>query len=77
MSKIAELEAQVKELAEAVAGLTKSKDVLKDQALQHAVEIKELGTAILELTDTIPPAWSLEAIQALHGTPSVINGQPL
>ncbi|WP_020434006.1 M15 family metallopeptidase [Paenibacillus riograndensis] len=77
MSKIAELEAQVKELAEAVAGLTKSKDVLKDQALQQAVEIKELGTAILELTDNTPPAWSLEAIQALHDTPSVINGHPV
>ncbi|CQR51493.1 M15 family metallopeptidase [Paenibacillus riograndensis] len=77
MSKIAELEAQVKELAQAVEGLTKSKDVLKEQALQQAGEIKELGTAILELTDTTPPKWSLEAIQALHDTPSVINGQPV
>ncbi|MBW4083542.1 M15 family metallopeptidase [Paenibacillus sp. S150] len=77
MSKIAELEAQVKELAAALTSLTNSKDVLKDQAIKQAGEIKELRTAVLELTDTTPPAWSLEAIQALHETPSVLNGQPV
>ncbi|WP_051424674.1 M15 family metallopeptidase [Paenibacillus graminis] len=77
MSKIEVLETQIKELAEVVAGLTNSKDALKGQVLQQAGEIKELGRAILELTDTTPPKWSLEAIQALHDTPSVFNGNPV
>ncbi|MHA6529142.1 M15 family metallopeptidase [Paenibacillus sp. BAC0078] len=68
---------RIEYLEAAVEALTNSRDTLKDQALQQAVEIKELKTAVLELTDTTPPAWSLEAIQALHDTPSVINGTPV
>ncbi|WP_256701913.1 M15 family metallopeptidase [Paenibacillus sp. P3E] len=75
--ELAALQSEVKNLTAVVEGLTKSKDVLKDQALEQATEIKELKTAVMELTDTTPPAWSLEAIQALHDTPSVLNGQPV
>lgn len=75
--ELAALRSEVKELTAVVAGLTKSKDVLKEKTLEQAGEIKELKTAVLELTDTTPPAWSLEAIQALHDTPSVINGKPV
>ncbi|MHA6530170.1 M15 family metallopeptidase [Paenibacillus sp. BAC0078] len=73
----AEDKKRIEDLEAAVEALTNSRDTLKDQALQQAVEIKELKTAVLELTDTTPPAWSLEAIQALHDTPSVINGKPV
>lgn len=77
MKKIEELESQVKELAATVGGLIKSKDVLKDQAIQQAVEIKELSTLLLELTNTTPPAWSVEALKAFANTPSVLNGKPV
>lgn len=73
----AEDKKRIDELEAAVKALTNSKDVLKDQALQQAATIKELRTTVQELTDTTPPAWSLEAIQALHETSSVINGQPV
>ncbi|MEC0168861.1 hypothetical protein [Paenibacillus graminis] len=60
MSKLAELEAQVKEMAATVAGLTKSKDVLKEQELQQAGEIKELkDKASME-----PSVWAQPAIKA-------------
>ncbi|ETT45691.1 L-alanyl-D-glutamate peptidase [Paenibacillus sp. FSL R7-269] len=77
MSKIAELESQVKELVTTVAGLIKSKDVLKDQAIQQAGEIKELSALLLELTNTNPPAWSVDALKAFANTPSVLNGKPV
>ncbi|WP_246553575.1 M15 family metallopeptidase [Paenibacillus tritici] len=77
MKKIEELESQVKELAEAVAGLIKSKDVLKDQALQQAGDIKEMSALLLELTNTNPPAWAKDALMAFSNTPSAINGKPV
>ncbi|OMD19946.1 hypothetical protein BJP48_31600 [Paenibacillus odorifer] len=77
MSRIAELEEQVKELSKVVTGLTNSKDVLKEQSLKQAAEIKELGTILLELTNTNPPVWSLEALKAFASTPSVLNGKPV
>lgn len=77
MSRIAELEEQVKELSKVVTGLTNSKDVLKEQSLKQAAEIKELGTILLELTNTKPPVWSHEALKAFASTPSVLNGKPV
>lgn len=77
MSRLEALEAQVKELASTVAGLTNSKEVLKQQALQQAGEIKELSALLLELTDTDPPAWSVDALKAFANTPSVLNGKPV
>ncbi|MEK5277784.1 MULTISPECIES: M15 family metallopeptidase [Paenibacillus] len=77
MSRIAELEEQVRELSKVVTGLTNSKDVLKEQSLKQAAEIKELGTILLELTNTNPPAWSKEALQAFAHTPSALNGKPV
>lgn len=43
----------------------------------QAVEIKELSAVLLELTNTNPPVWSQEALQAFALTPSVINGKPV
>ncbi|MEK3969431.1 M15 family metallopeptidase [Paenibacillus sp. FSL H7-0323] len=77
MSRIAELEEQVKELSKVVTGLTNSKDVLKEQSLKQAAEIKELSTILLELTNTNPPVWSKEALEAFACTPSVLNGKPV
>lgn len=77
MSKIAELEEQVKELTKVVTGLINSKDVLKEQSLKQAVEIKEMSAILLELTNTTPPVWSQEALQAFACTPSVLNGKPV
>ncbi|OME55108.1 M15 family metallopeptidase [Paenibacillus odorifer] len=77
MSRIAELEEQVKELSKVVTGLTNSKDVLKKQSLKQAAEIKELSTILLELTNTNPPVWSKEALEAFACTPSVLNGKPV
>ncbi|WP_339814509.1 M15 family metallopeptidase [Paenibacillus sp. FSL R5-0928] len=77
MSRVAELEEQVKELSKVVTGLTNSKDVLKEQSLKQAAEIKELGTILLELTNTNPPVWSHEALKAFACTPSVLNGKPV
>lgn len=77
MSRIAELEVQVKELAKVVSGLTNSKDVLKEQSLKQAADIKELRIILLELTNTNPPVWSKEALQAFACTPSVLNGKPV
>ncbi|WP_340034046.1 M15 family metallopeptidase [Paenibacillus sp. FSL H3-0302] len=77
MSRIADLEEQVKELTKVVTGLTNSKDVLKEQSLKQAVDIKELSTILLELTNTKPPVWSQEALQAFACTPSVFNGKPV
>ncbi|MEK4188117.1 M15 family metallopeptidase [Paenibacillus sp. FSL L8-0494] len=77
MSRIAKLEEQVKELSKVVTGLTNSKDVLKEQSLKQAAEIKELSTILLELTNINPPVWSKEALQAFAHTPSVLNGKPV
>lgn len=77
MSKIAELESQVKELAANVGGGIKSKDVLKNKAIQQAEEIKKLSTLLLELTLTTPPAWSVDALKGFANTPSVFNGKPV
>lgn len=77
MSKIADLEEQVKELKKVVTGLNNSKDALKEQFLKQAVEIKELSAILLELTNTDPPTWSWEALQAFACTPSVLNGKPV
>jgi peptidoglycan L-alanyl-D-glutamate endopeptidase CwlK len=77
MSRIAELEEQVKELTKVVTGLTNSKDVLKEQSLKQAADIKELSTILLELTNTNPPVWSKEALKAFACTPSVLNGKPV
>ena len=77
MSRIADLEEQVKELTKVVTGLTNSKDVLKEQSLKQAVEIKEMSAILLELTNTTPPVWSQEALQAFACTPSVLNGKPV
>lgn len=77
MSRIADLEEQVKELTKVVTGLTNSKDVLKEQSLKQAVEIKEMSAILLELTNTTPPVWSKEALQAFACTPSVLNGKPV
>ena len=77
MGRIAELEEQVKELTKVVTGLTNSKDVLKEQSLKQAGEIKELSTILLELTNTNPPVWSREALKAFACTPSVLNGKPV
>ncbi|MEK4193300.1 M15 family metallopeptidase [Paenibacillus sp. FSL L8-0323] len=77
MSRIVELEEQVKELSKVVTGLTNSKDVLKEQSLKQAAEIKELSTILLELTNTNPPVWSKDALEAFACTPSVLNGKPV
>ncbi|MEK4853904.1 M15 family metallopeptidase [Paenibacillus sp. FSL H7-0756] len=77
MKKIEELESQVKELAAAVDGLIKSKDVLKDQALQQAGDMKKMNTLLLELTNTTPPAWAKDALKAFADTPSLLNCKPV
>ncbi|MEK4479576.1 M15 family metallopeptidase [Paenibacillus sp. FSL R5-0876] len=71
------LRSEVKALSEVVAGLTNSKDVLKEQSLKQAADIKELSTILLELTNTNPPDWSKEALKAFTCTPSVLNGKPV
>ncbi|NOU83843.1 M15 family peptidase [Paenibacillus sp. LMG 31459] len=71
------IEALVKELESTVAGLTNSKDVLKQQSILQAGEIKELSALLLELTDTNPPAWAEDALKAFANTPSVLNGKPV
>jgi peptidoglycan L-alanyl-D-glutamate endopeptidase CwlK len=57
----AEDKKRIDELEAAVKALTKSKDVLKDQALQQAGEIKTLKDKASMLQ---PPAWAQPAIQA-------------
>ncbi|AIQ54558.1 M15 family metallopeptidase [Paenibacillus sp. FSL R7-0331] len=59
--ELAALRSEVKELKDVVAGLTKSKDILKDQALQQAGEIKGLKDKSSMLK---PPAWAQPAIDA-------------
>lgn len=71
------LRSEVKALSDIVAGLTNSKDVLKEQSLKQAVEIKEMSAVLLELTNIKPPVWSQEALQAFACTPSVLNGKPV
>lgn len=71
------LRSEVKALSDIVAGLTNSKDVLKEQSLKQAVEIKEMSAILLELTNTTPPVWSQEALQAFACTPSVLNNKPV
>ncbi|KHL94579.1 hypothetical protein QW71_17010 [Paenibacillus sp. IHB B 3415] len=57
--------------------MTNSRDVLKEQALRQAGEIKEMSVLLLELTDTNPPAWAKDALKAFANTPSVLNGKPV
>jgi peptidoglycan LD-endopeptidase CwlK len=71
------LRSEIKALSDAVAGLVNSKDVLKEQSLKQAVEINEMSAILLELTNTSPPVWSQEALQAFACTPSVLNGKPV
>ncbi|MEK3718882.1 M15 family metallopeptidase [Paenibacillus sp. FSL R7-0333] len=73
----AEDKKRIEALEAAVKALTNSKDVLKDQALQQASEIKELSALLLELTNTNPPAWAKDALKAFANTPSVLNGKPV
>ncbi|MNN88637.1 hypothetical protein D3C81_2063440 [compost metagenome] len=68
---------RIDSLEAAIAALTRSGNVLKDQSLHQAGEIKALEEAMQHLTNTTPPNWALEAIQALHNTHSIINGQPV
>jgi peptidoglycan L-alanyl-D-glutamate endopeptidase CwlK len=68
---------RITDLEAAVKALTNSRDVLKEQALQQAGEIKELSALLLELTDTNPPVWAKDALNAFANTPSVINGKPV
>jgi peptidoglycan L-alanyl-D-glutamate endopeptidase CwlK len=59
--RITDLELLVKGMAEIVAGLNNSKDVLKENALQMAGDIKDLkAKASMEK----PPAWAEPAIDA-------------
>lgn len=64
-------------LESAVAQLANSRDVLKDQALQQAQEIKDLRQLVVTLTNDTPPVWAIDAIKALANTPSVLNGKPV
>ncbi|MNC06516.1 Peptidoglycan L-alanyl-D-glutamate endopeptidase CwlK precursor [compost metagenome] len=68
---------RISDLEAAVKALTNSRDVLKEQALQQAGEIKELSVLLLELTNTNPPAWAKDALKAFADTPSVLNGKPV
>ncbi|MFD1776997.1 M15 family metallopeptidase [Paenibacillus rhizophilus] len=72
-----DLKATVKEQAKLIEELTSSKDTLKEETLKQAAEIKELGEALLELTDTTPPKWAEAALQAFANTPSALNGKPV
>jgi peptidoglycan L-alanyl-D-glutamate endopeptidase CwlK len=55
------LRAEVKDLKDAVTGLTKSRAVLKEQTLQQAGDIKELKNKASMLN---PPTWAQPAIDA-------------
>ncbi|MNC30598.1 Peptidoglycan L-alanyl-D-glutamate endopeptidase CwlK precursor [compost metagenome] len=68
---------RISDLEAAVKALTNSRDVLKEQALQQAGEIKELSSLLLELTDTNPPEWSKDALKAFANTLSVLTGKPV
>ncbi|MNC12548.1 Peptidoglycan L-alanyl-D-glutamate endopeptidase CwlK precursor [compost metagenome] len=68
MSKIEELEKQIKDLAEAVAGLTKSKDTLKQAAIEQGETISKVSGRVETLEGKAsmlkPPAWAQPAIEA-------------
>ncbi|WP_342563181.1 glucosaminidase domain-containing protein [Paenibacillus sp. FSL R7-0345] len=75
---------RIEKLEAAVAALTKSKDTLKEGYTRQeatfkdqANQIKELSTTLLGLTDTSPPVWAEDALQAFANTPSVLNGSPV
>lgn len=81
MKEADELSAEDKKRIDALEGVVKdlatSRDVLKEQALKQAVEIKELSAMLVELTDTAPPEWAKSALAAFANTPSVLNGKPV
>ncbi|WP_339248272.1 M15 family metallopeptidase [Paenibacillus sp. FSL R10-2796] len=68
MSRIAELEEQVKELLKVVTGLTNSKDVLKQAATEQGLSIAKVLSRVDKLEGkanlTEIPAWANEAVQA-------------
>ncbi|OMD85626.1 peptidase M15 [Paenibacillus odorifer] len=68
MSRIAELEEQVKELAKVVSGLTNSKDVLKQAATEQGKSIAKVLSRVDKLEGkaslTEIPAWAKDAVQA-------------
>ncbi|OME59494.1 M15 family metallopeptidase [Paenibacillus odorifer] len=68
MSRIAELEEQVKELAKVVSGLTNSKDVLKQAATEQGLSIAKVLCRVDKLEGkarlTEIPAWANDAVQA-------------
>lgn len=59
--ELAALRSEVKDLKDIVAGLAKSREVLKDQTLQQARDIKGLKDKASMLK---PPAWAQPAIDA-------------
>lgn len=59
--ELATLRSEVKNLKDVVSGLTKSKDVLKEQALRQAEDIKGLKDKDSMLK---PPSWAQPAIEA-------------
>lgn len=73
----AEDKKRIETLEAAVKALTNSRDVLKEQALQQAGDMKEMSALLLELTNTNPPAWAKDALKAFANTPSVLNGKPV
>ncbi|MEK5417328.1 MULTISPECIES: M15 family metallopeptidase [Paenibacillus] len=68
MSRIAELEEQVKELAKVVSELTNSKDVLKQAATEQGKSIANVLIRVDKLEGkaslTEIPAWAKDAVQA-------------
>jgi peptidoglycan L-alanyl-D-glutamate endopeptidase CwlK len=68
MSRIAELEEQVRELSKVVTGLTNSKDVLKQAATEQGLSIAKVLSRVDKLEGkanlTEIPAWANDAVQA-------------
>ncbi|MEK4993266.1 M15 family metallopeptidase [Paenibacillus sp. FSL H7-0918] len=68
MSRVAELEEQVKELSKVVTGLTNSKDVLKQAATEQGLSIAKVLSRVDKLEGkanlTEIPAWANDAVQS-------------
>lgn len=67
----------IKAQAEITLRLSSRVDDLEAEGKKKDEEIKDLRTALELLTDTTPPKWALEALEAFANTPSVINGKPV
>lgn len=68
MSKVEELEAQVKDLANVVAGLTKSKEVLKEAVTEQGQTVSKVSDRVGKLEGKTSlskvPEWALPAVKA-------------